>query len=203
MYRKTLGLAVLALSLAACNNDKQPAEKVDTPPPAVDTETKADITPVTDSLPMATDADITVTLAGADLTDGMKASGNISVDSTDGIVTLTRVDSSQPDNPSGNTSGASIAIPNFNEIDLSGKTLSVTVSAKSSSGEAAPFTVAYSTARKGNSGWQEFVAGSDFKDFTFEYLIPTGVDERPDFVGISVPEGATIDVNKVSIAPAS
>lgn len=200
MYRKTLGVALIAMSLAACNKD-EPVERADVQPPAVEKDVKADVTPVTDALPKATDEDMTATYSGGDLASALRPSENIGVEASDDIVTLSRI-GDQPDQSVGKTTGAFITLANAQTSDFSGNTLIVTLSAKSASDKPTIFMAAYSTAVKGNSGWQTFEASTEFESFSFKYTIPDGQDKNPDFVGISVPEGSEVEIRSISVAPA-
>ncbi len=191
MLRISLACASIAALLAACG---QPDPEPETPaaPPA-QTATPA---PAPEPLPAAEASAVPFTWMGRQLVQSNFISATPSGDST----VLTRAAAGE-DNSTGRTTGAHVPYLAPASADFSGLTLLISITASSAADESAPFTAAYSTARKGNSGWQAFEAGTDTETFTFEYEVPSGpVDDVPDFIGISVDDGVSLEVESVSVS---
>ncbi len=194
MFQRVAGIAILALSLAACGGKEEPKkERALTPPPVT-------VSPV--ALPKASPEQIEKKWSAADLATVFKASDSIAVEADDAGVILSRV--GEDDNISGGrTTGAHILIEGSNELDYSNETIRISVTAKSNSDTPATFQVAYSTARKGNSQWQVFEATDTEASFTFDYKIREGHDGTPDYIGIAVSEGSEVLISEVSVGVAS
>ena len=95
-------------------------------------------------------------------------------------------------------------VPEEIEQRVGGKTITVTVWAKSAADNPSPsFAVAYSTAAVGNSGWQTFEPGTAVSAHRFDYEVPEpkGAPGR-DFIGIWADtdgKGRAIDVEGVEV----
>ena len=192
MLRISLACASMAVLLAACG---QPEPEPETPaaPPA---ETVTAPEPAPEPLPAVEASAIPFTWMGSDLV----SSGLVTATPSGDSAIVTRAAPGE-ENSAGTTTGARAVYEAPATADFSGMTLLISITASSASDEPAPFTAAYSTARKGNSGWQSFEAGSDAETFTFEYAVQAGpVDDGPDYVGISVAEGVELEVESVSVS---
>ncbi|MAW85537.1 MAG: hypothetical protein CMJ42_03295 [Phyllobacteriaceae bacterium] len=104
----------------------------------------------------------------------------------------------------GATGGVFVIVPEEIEQRVGGKTITVTVWAKSAADNPSPsFAVAYSTAAVGNSGWQTFEPGTAVSAHRFDYEVPEpkGAPGR-DFIGIWADtdgKGRAIDVEGVEV----
>jgi hypothetical protein len=106
----------------------------------------------------------------------------------------------------GATDGVAIEIPPSLLPKGETRRVRVTVSARRAAGAPpSPFALAYSTGSAGNSGWLVFDAGEDFKDYSFNFVIPRDASTLSHFVGIWSDisgRGAPLAVRGATIAPA-
>lgn len=98
----------------------------------------------------------------------------------------------------GGTGGARVLLGEEFEQGASGKTVRATVTAR------APVDggvwIAYSTADKGNSGWQAYPLTTEFTDLVFEYDVPELVNGNNDYFALmGDPELGTDEVHVSSI----
>ena len=100
---------------------------------------------------------------------------------------------------SGRTGGLSIRVPDAFEATVSSKRVKVEVVARSSNAKPARFSLAYSTAEVGNSGWRAFVASPWFETHSFEWNVPQMKDGHGDFVGILPQTGSTLYVKSLRV----
>jgi hypothetical protein len=95
----------------------------------------------------------------------------------------------------GLTGGLSIRVPDAFEAAVSGHRVRVKVMARAARGIAdAEFSIAYSTADVGNSGWQKMSVGKHFETQSFEWDVPTMVKGNGDYVGILPGQAGAIEV---------
>jgi hypothetical protein len=99
------------------------------------------------------------------------------------------------------TEGFSIRVPDDFERSASGNRVKITVVARAADGTGqARFAAAYSTCDVGNSGWQWFDCGAEWKKHDFEFDVPTMVDGNGDFIGILPSPGGAPDIEVVFVA---
>lgn len=102
------------------------------------------------------------------------------------------------------SAGVFITLSPAYETKFAGQDLRITVNARK--GRANPldrFEVAYFTVGAGDSGWQVFELGNDFRDFSFTFTpgLPNGAASN-DFVGIwpdNAGRGRTMDVKSLKV----
>jgi hypothetical protein len=189
MLRNLIGFSAFALVLAACS---QPESATEVPvKPSSEVADAAEVV----SLPAVSPDVVAVTWTGPEINTGTNIEAV-----ADGEIAILRRTGDQPDASSGYTTGANVIYMPPATGDLSGITLNISVSAKSASQDPAPFSVAYSTAKKGNSGWNDYETGTEFVNYSFDYLIPDGEDANTDVIGISVPKGSSIVVESISVS---
>lgn len=130
--------------------------------------------------------------------------GNTVSAGTSGVVIASSFD--KMPTSGGATGGASFALGGGHEAAFSGKTVQIAVTA-APLGDAAgrKFAVAYSTAKVGNSGWQEFDLKPGQQTYSFEYKVPEdpAKGKGNDFLGIisdTAGKGAAIELSKVTVA---
>lgn len=191
MLRISLACASMAILLAACGS---PDPEPETPAaPLAETATPA---PAPEPLPPVEASAVPFSMMG----NGLVSSGLVTATPSGDSAIVTRA-AEGADNSAGQTTGARTVYEAPAIADFSGMTLMISVVASSATDDPAPFDVAYSTARKGNSGWQSFEAGSDAETFSFEYPVPAGpVDNEADYIGISVANGVSLEVESVSVS---
>jgi hypothetical protein len=106
----------------------------------------------------------------------------------------------------GATDGVAIEIAPSLQPKGETRRVRVTVSAKRAAGApSSPFALAYSTGSAGNSGWLVFEASDDFKDYSFNFVIPRNAATLTHFVGIWSDisgRGIPLAVRGATIAPA-
>jgi hypothetical protein len=98
----------------------------------------------------------------------------------------------------------SVALSSEIEEKVSGKTIEVTISARTTAGATAGRLAAiYYTVGVGNSGPRTFPLGAEFSDVTFSYDVPARIGEPgEDYLGVapvSPDPGASIDVRSIRI----
>ncbi|MAP96008.1 MAG: hypothetical protein CMK07_13765 [Ponticaulis sp.] len=189
MLRISLAAVSLSVLLAACGGSETETETAATPPAT----TAGTVAPT--GRPMASASMVETTWTGSEL----RASDLIGVTPDGDSAVLNRIADGE-DVSGRNTTGARLHLGLPAEADLSGLTLVVSVTASSATDSPAPFLVAYTTNRKGNSGWNEFEASSTPETFSFTYTIEEGDDDNGDWVGISVADGVALKVDEVSLS---
>lgn len=105
----------------------------------------------------------------------------------------------------GVTEASRVLIKKDMEGELEGKTIRVTLTARmTNENPSEKFAIAYSTARSGNSGWQEFTPTTNFNSYSFDYTIPSSEKTANfDFIGIHADRSATgkgIEIKSLSLA---
>jgi hypothetical protein len=107
-------------------------------------------------------------------------------------------------NPKGDGNAAVLRVSDQVRNRLAGKTVRVTIRARSAAENGAPFFRAfYSRPGVGASPWAEFRPTADFRDFTFDYASPADVKAAysTDLVGIwADPEGKGRGVEVISVS---
>jgi cytochrome c2 len=102
--------------------------------------------------------------------------------------------------------GIFLTIGEKREAELSGELLTVTVIARSAPTDPEPrvFSVSYSTADVGNSGWHLFPLSREFQAYSFSYRVPSMERGQRDFIGIlpdSEGRGGTVEVAAIVLIP--
>lgn len=114
------------------------------------------------------------------------------------IVDGVRVSGTKAEASSGSrTGGAYIEIGSVLESAFANNTIRVSVLARSP--EEGGMKVAYSTADKGNSGWQSFSLTQDFATYEFDYRVPSVIAGRNDYIGI-LPLSSSVEVSFVAVS---
>ena len=113
---------------------------------------------------------------------------------TSGVLSV----SGSPKTPSpfGKTGGISFVLENSIIQNYRGRTISVEMTARSSNFE--KVLVIYSTDGMGNSGWNEFDLSPDFKNFTFDYLVPDSNVASSHYIGVA-PQGKNVNIRGIWI----
>ncbi|MFC6197221.1 hypothetical protein [Ponticaulis profundi] len=182
-----------ALVLTACGGSEEETPSMDVAMPGEEPTTTAP-TEASTSQPTASEAEIATTWEGADLV----ASDFVGVEMTEEGALLTRLD--EADAPStGLTGGAHVPYALSETKNLSGFTLRVSVEAKAAGGAPGSFGAAYSTNKKGNSGWYFYEAGQDFETFSFDFTIPYGDSENTSYIGVAPDAGSELIVKQISV----
>lgn len=182
-----------ALVLTACGGSEEETPSMDVAMPGEEPTTTAP-TEASTSQPTASVSEIAMTWEGADLV----ASDFVGLEITEEGALLTRLD--EADAPSaGLTGGAHVAYKLSEMKNLSGFTLRVSVEAKAASEAPGSFGVAYSTNRKGNSGWKFYDAGQDFETFFFDYVVPSGQSTSTSYIGVAPDAGSELIVKQISV----
>lgn len=196
MKQKLILAVACAALLAACGkNEPEPAVEP-TPTPTAEAEA-----PKPEKHPPVTAAEIPASFDGASLQSGRLVSAELS---EAGTAILTRTEAGE-NSSGGRTTGAFANYKAPETRDFSETALEITIVAKAVGADSAPFAAAYSTNVKGNSGWSEFTAGPEMESFTFTYTVPdhpNRVDLGSDYIGVSVEEGVSVEVESISVAPA-
>ena len=100
----------------------------------------------------------------------------------------------------GQTEGFSVRVPDTFEAAVSGHRVRVRISAKAARGlPDAEFSLAYSTAEVGNSGWQQLSVGSAFETLEFEWDVPPMINGNGDYVGILPGQSGAIEVAELTV----
>lgn len=184
MHFRTLGVSILALGLAACGGQDEPAPAAPTPAPE-EVERVVNIVPV-------------YSVSGSQLSNSITPGDSVSVSATENGVTLTGSGVGSL-SPGGRTGGANLEIVEALYSAFSGKTVTVTFSARIAEGEVPTVASAYSTSALGNSGWQYFTVTQDFAEYSYSYDIISGEDLTPDFIGFVPAAGTVIELESVSV----
>tara|TARA_Y100000052_G_scaffold24650_1_gene27367 strand:- start:4739 stop:5338 length:600 start_codon:yes stop_codon:yes gene_type:complete len=198
MTRKILVAAAASALLAACGQN-EPELPAETPTPVPEqTQTPE---PLPEPNPAALKSEISASWTPADLV----GSERVSVELSDAETAILTGTDTGDEGSGGSTGGAHVVFELPSTRDISNNTLIISVRAKSVGDDPTPFSVAYSTNVKGNSGWREFEATATAETYTFEYGIndpPNKVDLNGDYIGIMVPTGSSIEVESISLAVA-
>ena len=182
MHFRTLGVSILALGLAACGGQDEPAPAAPTPAPE-------------DVVELIAHVDV----SGAALGEVVQASEAVEVTvSSDGVLLSGSVDEALTSG--GMTGGAHLEIGAATGGHLTGQVVTVNFTARTMGGEPARMAAAYSTHAIGNSGWQYFDLSEEFQDFSFEYAVPEGVDPNPDYLGFWPIRETSVELASVSIS---
>lgn len=185
-------LLIGAVALAACT----PGSETGGTEPAGAVSPPVAVMPAVDLSLVTSSVVITPT---AEAVEAMSVGEGLTVDTeTDGVV---KIGGTAAANASyGRTSGAAFLVGPEAEAAASGQTVTITVLARSGSGEPAEFKVAYSTTEVGNSGWRNFEAGDAWATYTFAYDVSEMVNGGGDYVGIQpMAPGAEIQVAAVGL----
>ena len=184
MHFRTLGVSILALGLAACGGQDEPAPAAPTPAPEEVVET-------VETMPL-------YSVSALDLSNAILAGGTISATATDSGVLLSG-DGVGNLSPGGRTGGASFEIADAVGGSFAGKTVTVAFTARMISGDTPTIASAYSTSALGNSGWQFFTITEEFEEYSFSYDVTAGEDLTPDYVGFVPAAGAVVELESVSV----
>lgn len=195
MLRISVACVSLALLAGACSSPEtnEPADE----PTAVETPQATPTSEVADNaeerLPPVDPETASASWKGSDLA----ATSLISTEIRGEEAILTRAEDGELV-AGGITSGARVEYLAPASASFSEMAVTVTVTARAVT-DPAPFSVSYSTNAIGNSGWQEFQASSEAVNYSFTYNIGSAVDTNSDFIGIAVPEGSSVAIQKVSV----
>lgn len=184
MHFRTLGVSILALGLAACGGQDEPAPAAPTPAPEEVVEAPSN--------PQ------NMSWEGAALVGALSATDQVTVTPGSSVVTLVNTNIGGM-NSGGETSGASIEYTGPTLGSLDGQTVTVSFSARAAGGQANRVAVAYSTNAAGNSGWERFDLTSDFAEYSFDYTIPDIVDPASDFIGFWPAGDTVVELESVSV----
>ena len=100
----------------------------------------------------------------------------------------------------GQTEAFSVRVPDTFEAAVSGHRVRVRISARAARGlPDADFSLAYSTAEVGNSGWQQLSVGNQFETLEFEWDVPTMISGNGDYVGILPGQSGAIEVAGLAV----
>ena len=204
MFRHILGVAVLAVGLAACGGKEEPAG---TPTETGDTtEMRRLSEPSAVVTAPENEGELVYRIDNQRLTQVFQSSDQVSIAPGETTVTLTRTADGE-EKSAGKTSGAFVPFKNpkddpdrYNNELIDGKTIRVAVHVSAAGTDATPFKVAFSTSRKGASAWAEFEATPELAWYTFDYDVESGEDDNPDFIGFTMPMGESIVVDAVQIS---
>jgi hypothetical protein len=113
-----------------------------------------------------------------------------------------RLSGVKSDAPSAGYPGIYVPTTASFELAASGKTVRVTVTARSASETPSPgFSVAYSTSDVGNSGWRNFPLTDKLTPYSFIYDVPTMKSGNGDYIGI-LPDpsgaGGAVEVSSIT-----
>lgn len=193
----TFSALAVSMTLAACGGSETPEAPASTPAATSVPETTGTPGENPAPLPAASAQEMAKSWTGSELT----GSDTIAV-AVDGLSAILTRAAPGEDIPFGRTSGAVVEYPLPKTAGLAGKNLKVTVTAEAVSGDTAPFSVAYTTAAIGNSGFRAFEATTEPQDFSFEWQVPDLGERGADFIGIVLPEGSSIRVDSIEVADA-
>jgi hypothetical protein len=136
-------------------------------------------------------------LEGAALAQALQPGAGLQIMPTDSGVAITGV----MENPvsTARTGGAYVAIPAELAASLAGRSVTVTILARSPDGGG--LQAAFSTAQRGNSGWRTLALTPDFAPVSFQYGVPAPGEAAvvANFIGLA-PVGGTVTVLAVAVA---
>lgn len=174
--------------LAACDGKEPVADVEPAAPPTAEELTSSGVTA----------ADIEMSWTGEALQAGLRASDMISATPSDAGMLIQRIAEGE-ETTIGVTSGARLFSTLPNAGDTSGVSLTVEFSARVVDADSGVLRVAYSTNRKGNSGWIAFDLTGEFATYDFAYTINEGEDPNVDVVGFTLDEGTIVEISEVNI----